>query len=64
MKNTGPTLTLLMKLGSIAVHAEEFLSADGHAFDKTVLDGLLQDPEVITWIKEMGPLLPQKRRIR
>jgi hypothetical protein len=54
-------LSLAMKLGSIAVHAEEFLSPDGHEFDKAALDTLLQDPEVKDWIKVMGPMLPRKR---
>jgi hypothetical protein len=57
-----PEITLLMKLGSIAVHTEELLSTDGHQFDKAVLDTLLQDPEVQGWIKSMGALLPEKRR--
>lgn len=54
-------LTLAMKLGSIAVHADELLSPTGHEFDHVVLKGLLQDPEIVAWIKSMGPLLPVKR---
>ena len=56
-----PSLTLLMKLGSIAVHADEFLSSDGHEFDKAALDSLLQDPKVKEWIMKMGPMLPRKQ---
>lgn len=56
-----PSTPLLCKLGSIAVHAEELLSPDGHAFDKTALDSLLQDAEVKNWIKAMGAMLPRKR---
>jgi hypothetical protein len=56
-----PPLSLLAKLGSIAVHAEEMLSPEGHAFDKTALEQLLKDPEVVAWIKDMGALLPRKR---
>lgn len=37
------------------------LSPTGHGFDKITLEGLLKDPEVTAWIKNMGPLLPVKR---
>lgn len=57
-----PSLALLMKLGSIAVHADEMLSTDGHEFDRVALKSLLTDPEVVAWIKKMGELLPRKRR--
>lgn len=56
-----PSLSLLSKLGSIIVHAEEMASLKGHAFDKIAMDGLLNDPEVREWLKGMGPLLPVKR---
>lgn len=56
-----PPLSLLAKLGSVAVHAEELLSPDGHSFDRTALEQILRDPEVTAWIKDMGPLLPRKR---
>lgn len=58
-----PSTALLCKLGSIAFHAKELFSPEGHAFDKISLDNLLQDPEVIEWIKAMDKhaLLPKKR---
>lgn len=56
-----PSLSLLAKLGSVAVHADELLSPNGHAFDRSALQQLLRDPEVMAWIKDMGPLLPRKR---
>lgn len=58
-----PTPALLAKLGSIAVHADEFMSADGHAFDRTALLSLLADPEVVDWLKAMETLalVPRKR---
>jgi hypothetical protein len=59
MKPAG--ITLLMKLGSICVHVEEMLSPKGHEFDRQAILGLLQDPEIRAWLKQMGPLLPQKR---
>ena len=54
-------LPLLCKLGSIAVHTDEMLSAQGHHFDITSLKGLLADTEVVDWIKTMGAYLPKKR---
>ena len=56
-----PDLTTLIKLGSIVVHVEEWLSAKGHNFDRVVIESLLQDPGVIKWVKEMGVYLPVKR---
>ena len=58
-----PMPSLLAKLGSIAVHADEMLSADGHPFDKTALQSLLHDPEVANWLKQMGAaaMVPKKR---
>lgn len=58
-----PTLSLLIKLGSIAVHAEEYLSPNGHPFDKIALDNLLKDYEVKRWIEQMNAMamLPVKR---
>lgn len=61
---TSPGLKLLVKLGSIAVHTEEYLSPGGHPFDREALKALLADPEVIAWRKEMDAagLLPVKRK--
>jgi hypothetical protein len=56
-----PSLSLLVKLGSIVVHIEEMLSPTGHGYDKIVLAQLLKDEEVQAWIKMGGPLLPVKR---
>ncbi len=57
------SVTLLVKLGSIAVHTEEMMSPKGHHFDKATLDALLNDPEVREWLEAMGAqaLLPVKR---
>ncbi len=57
-----PSPTLLMKLGSLIIHYRELVSADGRFLDKTVIDSLEADPEVIAWIKGMGPMLPVMRR--
>lgn len=48
-----PTVPLLVKLGSIAVHVEEMLSPRGHGFDKIALEQLLVDPEYIAWREQM-----------
>lgn len=59
-----PNVSLLCKLGSIAVHVDEARSPGGHQFDLTALDTLLRDPEVKQWIKAMGELVPMKRNAR
>lgn len=58
-----PSIRLLVKLGSIAVHVDEYLSPQGHEFDKEALRQLLADQEVSAWIAEMGrqAFLPVKR---
>jgi len=58
-----PNLSLAVKLGSIAVHVEELLSAKGHEFDRYALQTLLDDPEVKSWITLMNKnaMLPVKR---
>jgi hypothetical protein len=60
-----PNQGLLMKLGSIIVHLEEYIETDIHT-DLKAAEALLADPEVVTWIKEMHGkgLLPQKRSQR
>lgn len=59
-----PSITLLAKIGSALVHADEMLSPDGHTFDRDALKGLITDPEVQAWIDAMNKmaLLPKKRR--
>lgn len=58
-----PPVTLLIKLGSLAVHVEEMLSSQGHPFDRDVIFQLLADPEVKDWLAAMDrlALLPKKR---
>lgn len=64
MKALKPDTSLLCKLGSIAVHAQEFLSSDGHDFDRIALTSLLEDPAVKKWIAEMdsAALVPKMRK--
>jgi hypothetical protein len=59
-----PSASLLCKLGSIAVHADEMLSADGHRFDVESLKTCFVDGEVRAWLAEMDRLamIPKKRK--
>jgi hypothetical protein len=61
-----PSVSLLVKLGSIAVHMDELLSPAGHPFDKAALDSLQKDAEVKAWLEQMttGAFLPVKRSAR
>jgi len=61
-----PPITTLVKLGSIAVHADEGVSAEGHPFDILTIKHLLTDEEVQEWLKAMDALafLPKKRSDR
>lgn len=59
-----PSLSVLVKLGSLAVHTEEFFSkGSGYhcGFDESAIRALLVDPELEAWIRSMGGLLPVKR---
>ena len=61
--HTKPSLSLLVKLGSIAVHVDEMLSPLGHNVDREAIKQLLVDPEVTVWIEQMTAegLLPVQR---
>jgi hypothetical protein len=61
-----PTPSLLVKLGSIVVHAEEMLAPGGHAFDRIAITSLLADDEVQAWLASAraGAFLPVKRSER
>lgn len=58
-----PSVSLLCKLASVAVHAEEMISSDGHPLDRVALESALADPEVGAWISAMDilALAPKKR---
>lgn len=60
-QNISPTLAV--KLGSAIVHADEAMSADGHAADESAFRSILADPEVSAWLAAMNELalLPVKR---
>lgn len=57
-------LSLKVKLGSIAVHADELLSPSGHRVDEDAIRGLLADPEVQMFLAQGhgAALLPVKRQ--
>ncbi len=58
-----PPLVTLVKLGAIAVHADEYFSPDGHPVDKDELLRLIQDGDVQKWLVVMSAqaLIPLKR---
>lgn len=58
-----PDIKLLIKLGSIITHYEEWTSKSGHELDKTTIDSLMQEPDIKQWFEEMRKmaLLPLKR---
>lgn len=58
-----PSVSLLIKLGSIIVHQEELLSPNAHHFDRSALDTVRTDPEVVQWMEAMSKsaFLPVKR---
>lgn len=57
------SFTLLIKLGSIAIHIEELLSPKGHELDKEALKTLLEDKEVRIFLEDpkMKVFFPIKR---
>ena len=58
-----PSAQLLIKLGSIIVHADEFTSDGGHELDLGAMRGVMSDPEVKEWLEQMNSMafLPVKR---
>ncbi len=56
------TPSLAMKLGSLAVHADEATGPHGHQFDMSAIRTLVEDSEVSEWLDDFGTgLLPVKR---
>jgi hypothetical protein len=58
-----PSVSVLVKLGSIARHLEEMTGPGGHHFDVAAVTSLLADPEVKAWMAEADALalLPVSR---
>lgn len=61
-----PSVTLLIKIGSAMIHAEEMVETKfkNLDFDLPGFQTITNDPEVIEWVKAMGPMLPRKRSTR
>lgn len=61
-----PGVTLLIKLGSAMIHAEELIETkfQNANFDVPAFKTVSEDPEVVEWVKAMGPMLPRKRSTR
>ena len=61
-----PSATLLIKLGSAMIHAEEMIETKfkNLDFDLPAFKTVAEDTEVIEWVKQMGPMLPRKRSTR
>jgi len=61
MSKFKPTLGEI-KVASIVVHAQELLSVDGREVDREALKPLLDDPDVLAWLRGFDKaLLPVKR---
>ena len=60
---TEVNLHILVKLASIAVHVEEYLSDDGHPYDRVALEQLVRDPDLQAYLGTLkaAGFLPQKR---
>lgn len=58
-----PSHSLLCKLASVAVHADEFISEHRHPLDLDALKSSLNDPEVEKWLAQMTAMAmaPKKR---
>ena len=58
-----PDRALLCKLGSIAIHVEEHLSANGQPVDLDSAISIINDEQVQVWLYDMNALalLPIKR---
>lgn len=63
MDELKPSPQLLVKLGSLIVHYEEWTSKNGHALDKAAIDSIMSEEEVMQWFKQMNDnaFLPKKR---
>ena len=57
------TDSLLAKLGSAIVHADEMCKIGGHRYDRVAFESLLDDEEVRAFLDALGKLamLPIKR---
>ena len=61
-----PSALLMIKIGSLAIHADEIVETHGANldFDGPAVKSIIEDPEVKEWIASMGVMLPRKRSTR
>ncbi len=53
---------LKIKIGCLIVHVEEFLSSDGHEFDRLQILSSLEDKSIKEFVESIDPVfLPVKR---
>lgn len=56
------SLSLLVKLGSLVVHLQEWDEGNGAQGDWDAVCALVDDQEIADWLATFGPaLLPEKR---
>jgi len=51
-----PTISVAVKLASIAVHADELISSNGHSVDVQAIRSLLADEELRAYLEILRPL--------
>lgn len=58
-----PSISLLVKLGSLAVHVDEYFGGKGHSFDEEAMETIIWDREVRAWLAAMDAVgfLPIRR---
>jgi len=63
MDELKPSAQLLIKLGSLITHYQEWTSDKGHQVDKSAIDSIESDPDFKQWMKQMNDnaFLPLKR---
>jgi hypothetical protein len=53
---------LASKLASVVVHAQEFTDpVISHPVDRVALEQACHDPDVVEWVRSLGPLAPLPR---
>jgi hypothetical protein len=54
-------IRLLSKLGAIAIYAKDYFGEWCRPDDRRNIESLLNDPDIIHFLNEMGPLVPEPR---
>lgn len=63
IKEIQPSKEVLIKLGSLVVHIEEYLSEKSSEYDKITIQALLADQDLQDWVSKLDELalVPKKR---